>query len=60
MCRENKYVVAIKKYIGKHTDVLYSQKFSDLVNEAQEHRVYVSSVVMSNIENKIVDFCFME
>lgn len=61
MCRENKnvyrYTSAIKKYIGQHTDVIYRQDFTDLVKEANLHKVYISAVV---VEDKIIDFYFVE
>ena len=58
MCRENKYISAIKKYIGQPQEVMYRRDFINLTKEAEYCGIYISAVVMSNAADEIVDFYF--
>lgn len=60
MCRENKFVSAIKKYVGKPLEVTYTQEFRNLELDAANAGVYILSVVLSHVEDKIVDFYISE
>jgi hypothetical protein len=60
MCRENKYISVIKKYIGQSQEVMYRQDFINLTKEAEYCDIYISAVVLSNVEDKIIDFYFTE
>lgn len=60
MCRKNKFVSAIKRYVGKPTEVIYTQEFRNLELDAANAGVYILSVVLDHVEDKIVDFYISE